>query len=153
MGKPDYRLKIVNGDGEYEDEIKFDGRKSPGIELDKWWPTNSYNNGRINKSSGTHSRIDAITGVDKIDGIYIGTGLMVEMAYRIKILGYDVETSSSAVRNTKAAWQAAIENWETVTGSVESTREQIDTSLQQIESTYANYIKALDMALDQEVED
>lgn len=153
MGKPDYRLKIVNGDGEYEDEIKFDGRKSPGIELDKWWPTNSYNNGRINKSSGTHSRIDAITGVDKIDGIYIGTGLMVEMAYRVKFLGYDVETSSSAVRNAKATWQAAIENWEAVTGDAESTREQIDASLQQIESAYAKYIEALEYALAQEVED
>ena len=152
MGKPDYRLKIVNGAGEYEDEIKFDGRKSPGVDLDKWWPTNSYNTGRINKASGTHSRIDAITGVDKIDEIYIGNGLMIDAAYRVKFMGYDVETSSLAVSGAKTAWKNAIANWEDISGNIDSTREEIANALDLIESTYADYISEIEFALSQEVE-
>ena len=152
---PDYRFRLVNGAGnEYEQSIHFDGRRKPSnIDIDKWWPTNSYNDGRINKISGTHSRIDAITAVDSIRELHIGTGLMLEAAYRVKFMGYDVETSNNRVITFKQNWKDTINAWEDVVNNSSSTRRDVEAALTIVEEAYAQYIEAIQTALDEEVEE
>ena len=77
---------------------------------------------------------------------------MIDAAYRVKFMGYDVETSSLAVSGAKTAWKNAIANWEDISGNVDSTREEIADALDLIESTYADYISEIEFALNQEVE-
>ena len=46
--KPDYQVKVMNGDNQFEDVISFSGRKPDNLSdaaRADWWPTNSYNKG------------------------------------------------------------------------------------------------------------
>lgn len=107
---PDYRF-AMNCDNPIQNYIDFEGRKD--LDGGKW--------------GDTVGRIDALYNIDRMDNIYVGNGLVVDMVYCIKIKHYEVEDNDENIINAKAKWEAS-----------ESGRDSEE---------YEAYIKALNDAL------
>lgn len=132
-------------------KVYFGGRVPvSGIDLDEWWPTNSYS--AIDKASGSRGRIDAIHGVEKVTKLHGDTGLIIEVAYRVKFKEYDVEDNNKNVQDAKDLWQKAILNWNDVVDDRQSTKKEINDALSLVESTYAQYVSSIELALKEEIE-
>ena len=152
--KPDYQVKVMNGDNQFEDVISFSGRKPDNLSdaaRADWWPTNSYNKG-LDTSRGSRSRIDSLTHIDKVKELRIGTGLYAEAGYRVKVKGYAIEDTSPTIINLKNSWDSSIELWREVVANPEATRDQINEALRDCENAYISYVQAIESALAQEVE-
>lgn len=131
MAKPSHKFQM-NDSG----IIHMDGRKLPeAIKKnlsgnESWLPE-------------TLGRIEGLNGIDRVDNLQIDTGLIVELAYRVKIKEYAVEDESAIIQNAKAHWQDRIEHWREVIAKDGSTRDNIAGALEEIESAYEMYIYRL----------
>lgn len=136
MDKPSYLFEL-NDSG----VIHMDGRKLPeGVATNDFWLPE------------TRGRIDAITGVKEVTNLKADTGLIVEIAYRIKIQEYAVEDENPRTNIAKQNWQASIAAWQDVLSNSDSTKTDIQRALERIESMYAIYIETIEAALNEEVD-
>ena len=149
MNPPTYNFVLNN----VEQIIHFDGRDIPiGANLDAWWPINQYSQEKINRATGSRGRIDAINGIDKVTQLQGDTGLIIEIAYRVKFMEYEVEDSNLTIINNKNLWQQAIIHWNEVVDKTTSTRADIQEALNLVENTYKFYVNSINQALEEEVE-
>lgn len=133
--KPTYQFQL-NDSG----IIQMDGRKLPEeikknlSKHESWLPE-------------TLGRMDGLTGIDRVSNLQIDTGLILEIAYRVKIKEYAVEDENAAIQNAKEYWQDCIARWNEVISKDGSSREDIQRALEKIETAYEMYIYQLIQAL------
>ena len=140
IAKPSFMFNL-NGN-----EIDMGGRDLP-LDPDQIDITNVYE-GWLPETRG---RIDAINGVNKVDILKIGSGLILEIAYRVKFKEYAVEDENYDIIQAKQLWQEKIVNWNNVVSNVNSNRTDIKIALTEIENAYDNYISLIQEALPEEV--
>ena len=140
MSPPSYLFEL-NDSG----IIHLDGRKLP-IEVKK--DLEKYSQWKPE----TLGRIDSINGIENVTNLRLDTGLIVEIAYRIKIKEYAVEDENAQTNGAKFEWQKAIENWNKVLSNSKSNKNTIQNALSQIEDSYALYVRMIEKALSEEVE-
>ena len=113
ISKPSYNFQL-NDSG----IIHMDGRKLP----EKIKENLSGNESWLPETLG---RIDGLTGIDRVSNLQMDTGLILEVAYRVKIKEYAVEDENAAIQNAKAYWQDRISHWNSVISKDGSSREDI----------------------------
>lgn len=103
-------------------------------------------------ASESRGRIDAINGVDRVYNLKADTGLIIEIAYRVKTMEYAVEDENPRTNTAKQDWQAYIRLWQDVLSKADSTKADIQRALTYIEKAYESYIKTIEEALKEEVD-
>lgn len=101
------------------------------------------------KFGDTFGRIDALTNVEKVSTMYIGTGVIVDMAYRVRTKYYVIEDTNQEVANAKAAWEttlATLDSWVSHPSMKESDYEG---AVANIDLTYKEFVTTLERALAQ----
>lgn len=154
---PGYYFRMNNTEDE---RISFSGRDIPaGANLDKWWPLHitktadeSLGTPHIAREQGTRGRIDAIHGVDKVTNLHGDTGLIIEIAYRVKFTEYDVEDNDTEVITAKQNWQNAITIWDQISSDSKSTLEEVEHTREIVENAYGIYVASISKALELEDE-
>lgn len=130
VGKPDYRFALNPKDK--SDWVDFEGR------------TDNINDTRFGDNFG---RIDAIRNVEKVDELRIGSGLIVDIAYRVRTKEYVVETTNHVVANAKGAWEDAMKYINNVIASPSMTQAIFNAAVADAEAKYLIFINHLTSAL------
>ena len=148
---PSYKFTMKTPESEAgEGEIDMNGRQIPKGRVDDYMPVDSGRDLDVagEKESGwipqLYGRIDAITGVDKIVELRGDTGLIVEVAYRVKLKEYAVEEDNPQIVQAKREWKQNIAYWESVIANPKATRNQIAGALHLIEQSYFVYVRLLE---------
>ena len=101
-----------------------------------------YLGGRENNTSDiwgdTTGRIDALYDVGEVEKMYVGSGLIVEMAYRVQTIEYVVETTNSEVAKAKQAWMLELETLKNHPSN--------DSQYEKVQQAYKNFIIKLEAA-------
>lgn len=84
----------------------------------------------------TAGRFDALRGIEKVTDLRAGTGLMIDVSYRVRIKEYGVETSNATVQASKLNWENSVKNFKT--GA---------SSLTTVNTNYSNFLYDLNIAL------
>ena len=84
----------------------------------------------------TAGRFDALRGIEKVTDLRAGTGLMIDVSYRVRIKEYGVETSNATVQASKLNWENSVKNFKT--GA---------SSLTTVNTNYSNFLHDLSVAL------
>ena len=97
--------------------------------------------GRMDTTEGdywgdTAGRFDALRGIEKVTDLRAGTGLIIDVSYRVRIKEYGVETSDATVQASKLNWENSVRNFKTG-GSTLAT----------INTNYSNFLHDLSVAL------
>jgi hypothetical protein len=95
----------------------------------------------------TQGRFEAITNVDKVKTLRIGSGVVVDIVYQLKTLEYAVETTDTETKRAKALWISSQNEYNTAiaNGALEAELTRLE---RKIKSTYESYIHALEYALE-----
>ena len=129
MGIPDFRLAIDPKDA--NDYI--------------------YVGGRDNNSEGdqgdTSGRIDSLYDVGNIKELYIGSGVVIEMSYRVYTAEYAVESTDTKVAKAKSVWEAAQARVEDVINDSNATESDYIAAVKEAENAYSLFINELNIAL------
>lgn len=101
-----------------------------------------YLGGRENNTSDiwgdTTGRIDALYDVGEVEKMYVGSGVIVEMAYRVQTIEYVVETTNSEVAKAKQAWMLELETLKNHLSN--------DSQYEKVQQAYKNFIIKLEAA-------
>ena len=106
--KPDYRFQI-NG--------------QPIIDM----------GGNVSQDLSTHGRIEILDGIDKAESLHIGSGVSIDIYYRVKEIEYDFEDTDTNLIQFKNYYQESLSNL---------------ADLQTIEKAYQDYIYFLEQDLE-----
>ena len=100
----------------------------------------------------TQGRFEAITNVDEVKVLRVGSGVIVDVVYQLKTLEYAVETTDTETRRAKALWISSQNEYNTAiaNGALEAELTRLE---RKIKSTYESYIRALEYALEKSQED
>lgn len=96
----------------------------------------------------TFGRIEAIRNVEKVDVMYIGTGVMVDVAYRVRTKSYVIEETDAAVVKAKQSWQDAVTKLNQWVAYEFTTEKEYQSAVKNVEAAYNNFITVLKIALD-----
>jgi hypothetical protein len=88
VGAPDFRFALNPTD--INDYTDFGGRMNSTPGSEEW--------------GDTFGRIDAIRNIEEVREMYIGSGLIVDVAYRVRTKEYVVETTDNATATAKQEW-------------------------------------------------
>lgn len=131
MNPPDYRFRM-NSDNE---NIYVDlGPRA----LEEPEPYNGFGN--------TFGRIDAIHNVGEVENLFIGSGLIADVAYRVRTKEYVVETEDADTIVAKRAWENAKQEIDIAIKNYQPT-EYIQERIDEANSRYQNFIANLKVAL------
>lgn len=117
--------------------------------------TNDYMDfgGRMNNNPGveewedTFGRIDAIRNIEEVREMRIGTGLIVDVAYRVRTKEYVVETTDAATATAKQLWQNALARVNSLIASPNMSQEAFEVQVKNAEALYLQFINILSNAL------
>ena len=140
MDAPSYLFELNNSG-----VMHMNGRKLPKVSEEELTSYSSW-------LPETRGRIDAINGIEKVTNLRADTGLIVEIAYRIKIMEYAVEDENPRTNTAKQNWQSYIHLWQETLSDPESTKADIQRALTYIENSYKTYIDTIEKALEEEVD-
>lgn len=133
-GEPDFRFCLNNVETKYSD---FGGRV---MELND---TVAYGN--------TFGRIDSLRNIEKVEVLRAGNGILLDVAYRVRIKEYGVESSNNAVKIAKQGWKNARTNlFNLLSGKIPHKipdTNNIKSYTAEVNSKYAAYIWELTDAL------
>lgn len=97
----------------------------------------------------THGRIEGLTNLPEVTSLYLGTGVMVDAAFRVKEIIYAVESSDEQVQGAKADYMYAKQDWSNAIADGKSTA-TIDSYRDTMFLKYDTYISVLTNALERE---
>ena len=140
MDAPSYLFELNNSG-----VMHMNGRKLPKVSEEELASYSSW-------LPETRGRIDAINGIEKVTNLRADTGLIVEIAYRIKIMEYAVEDENPRTNTAKQNWQSYIRLWQETLSDPESTKADIQRALTYIENSYETYVDTIEKALAEEVD-
>lgn len=94
----------------------------------------------------TQGRIEGLRNIDKVDSMYIGSGVLVDAAFRIKEIEYSLEATDPEVQTARANWINAKLAWQEsiAAGQSESATSSRKTAMDQ---AYDIYVAELESAL------
>ena len=95
----------------------------------------------------TFGRMDAIRNIEKVTEMRIGSGLIVDIAYRVRTKEYVVETTDHATASAKEKWEAAMDYINTVIASPFMTQALFDQAVRDANAKYLIFINTLTSAL------
>lgn len=131
MSTPDFRFRL-NGEN---DNVYVDlGHRAQ--DEDPTWK----------KFGNTFGRIDAIHNVGKVDVLKIGSGLIADVAYRVRTKEYVVESEDAETSEAKKDWEAAKQNINNAILHHQNT-EYIQSMINMAQQKYATFISKLKIAL------
>ena len=128
---PDYRFRMNSVSEDIYTDLGPRAMEDPE-------PHNGFGN--------TFGRIDAIHNVGKVDSLYIGTGLLADVAYRVRTKEYVVETEDSDTYTAKRLWESAKADIDSAIRNHENT-ESIQNKINYANAQYASFIEKLRVAL------
>jgi hypothetical protein len=140
MDAPSYLFELNNSG-----VMHMNGRKLPKVSEEELASYGSW-------LPETRGRIDAINGIEKVTNLRADTGLIVEIAYRIKFMEYAVEDENPRTNAAKQNWQSYIRLWQETLSDPESTKADIQRALTHIENSYKTYVDTIEKALAEEVD-
>lgn len=110
---------------------------------------------RIDRGNGqeTSARFEAISDIDEVTTLRLGTGVIADLVYQYKTIEYVVENTDMATKNAKLEWQHKQSVYKGFLRSEEATEEQIAAAKNAMDVAYAAYIRQLKIALDRAQED
>lgn len=129
-GAPDYRF-AMNPKNEL-DYMDFEGRSDEDV-TDRW--------------GDSFGRIDAIRNVDKVTELRIGTGLLIDIAYRVRTKEYVVETTDGPTADAKKQWTDAMAYINRVISSPSMTESIFNQAVSNANAKYMIFINVLSNAL------
>lgn len=130
MAAPDYKFALNPKDS--EDYVDFGGR-SNGDDSEPW--------------GDTFGRMDAIRNIEKVEELRIGSGLLIDIAYRVRTKEYVVETTDYATATAKEAWENAMNYIDMVIASPSMTQNIFNQAVMNANAKYLLFINALTSAL------
>lgn len=100
----------------------------------------------------TQGRFEAITNVDQVKELRIGSGVVMDIVYQIKTLEYAIEATDPDTKRAKASWISSKNEYDTAisSGALEAELERLERKVQ---STYESYVHYLEHALKRSQED
>ena len=100
----------------------------------------------------TQGRFEAITNVDDVKELRIGSGVVVDIVYQLKTLEYAVETEDPDTKRAKMTWISAKNEYNTAieNGALATELERLERKIQ---GTYESYTHYLEHALKRSQED
>jgi len=127
---PDYRFKLNSQDAkDYMDVTGID-RDDDGIIF-----------------GDTFGRVEAIRNISDVDELRVGTGVLIDVAYRVRITEYVVESTEMSVARAKEAWLDAVKYVDAVIASPHMTFEMFDLAVNEAKKMYEIYLTKLNLAL------
>lgn len=130
----DYRFALNPQDG--NDYMDLSGR----INVHEW-------DGDHPRFGDTFGRVEAIRNVEKVTGLYIGTGIIVDVAYRVRTKSYVIEETDFRVRDAKENYLKAVKYLDDWVAHPTMRPSDYDKAVSQVETTYAYFIQELSAAL------
>lgn len=105
----------------------------------------SCNKRHILALPSTQGRIDALTNIDKVETLYAGSGVILDVAYHIKEIEYSVESTDPTL-SAKNAYLSARNSW---LGAIsdELAQSVIDERRRTMQERYAYYVTVLEQAI------
>lgn len=101
-------------------------------------------------SPRTLGRVESLSNLLDLEGIYLGSGVVIDMSYRLKEVEYTVESDQLAVKNAKKEWLTHKEQYETIRANSESSRSEIEVAEKVMNNSYRKFILVLDDWLEKE---
>jgi hypothetical protein len=100
----------------------------------------------------TQGRFEAITNVDDVRELRIGSGVMVDIVYQLKTLEYAIETEDPDTKRAKISWISAKNEYNNAieNGALAAELERLE---KKVKGTYESYIHYLEHALKRSQED
>ena len=102
-------------------------------------PNMHNNRTNIQRLPTTHGRIDNLRNINNITTMYIGNGVIVDAAFRVKEIEYAVDEENGTVSQAKDAWKAAKETW---------VANKTATNKTAMDNAYQTYLTELTEALE-----
>ena len=104
------------------------------------------NRNSIYQLPSTQGRIEGLTNIDNVESLYIGSGVLVDAAFRIKEIEYGLEETDPEVKTAKGNWIISKEAWQEAisTGQNETIIANRKAAMDQ---NYNTYVLELESAL------
>lgn len=127
---PDYRFALNPKDE--LDFVDFGGRSNDDF---------------ANRFDDTFGRLDAIRNIEKVEDLRVGSGLMIDIAYRVRTKEYVVETTDNATAVAKENWENAMDYIDMVIASPSMTEAAFNQAVTDANAKYLIFINKLQLAL------
>lgn len=95
----------------------------------------------------TFGRIEAIRNVEKVDKLYLGTGVIADVAYRVRTKTYVIEDTNILVSDAKKVWLAAVETLNQWVAHPSMTEHDYEEAVAHVNNSYREFINTLEDAL------
>lgn len=102
------------------------------------------------KYGDTFGRIEAIRNIEKVNAMYLGPGVIADVAYRVRTKSYVVEETNMEVRKYKDEWQLALINLDNCITNPFTTQNDYELAVAKVEDAYSKFIKVLEEAVKNE---
>ena len=135
IGEPDFRLCLSDNKAEY---IDLGG---------------NYVENTSTKFGASFGRIDALRNIKDLSTLRVGSGVLIDIAYRVRTKEYVIEETDEATKNAKNAWKSAVAYFESAIlndNDPYNTVEEIEKRRQAANQAYDKFIIALTAALEKD---
>lgn len=95
------------------------------------------------KFGDTFGRVEAIRNIEKVNSLYIGNGVIVDIAYRVRTKNYVVEDKNEEVCSVKQNWMNMKTKLEECIAHPYSTQDDYEKEVEKVEAAYKTYINKL----------
>jgi hypothetical protein len=113
------------------------------------------NRNEIYHLPSTQGRIEGLKNIESVESIFLGTGVIIDAAFRIKEVEYSFEDTDPDVKSAKADYLYDKQEWESVLARGKKTNQtdaayeaEILARRQDMEATYDLYIQEIERALE-----
>jgi hypothetical protein len=100
------------------------------------------------KFGDTFGRVAAIRNVEKVTGLYVGNGVIADVAYRVRTKSYVIEDTDHETKEAKDSWEAAVEKLNQWVAYENMSEEEYEAAVKNVNMAYTRFIGALKVALD-----
>lgn len=110
---------------------------------------------KIDRGNGqqTSGRFEAISNIDEVTILKLGTGVMADVVYQLKTLEYALEKTDGTVNNAKKQWQYYLSAYNGALANELTTPEQLAECKTNVDVSYEYYIRCLTFAVEKAQED
>ena len=102
------------------------------------------------KFGDTFGRIEAIRNVEKVNALYLGPGVIADVAYRVRTKSYVVEETNKEVVDAKKNWQTAVKALDDWVAHPSMKPSDYDKAVANVNTTYNKFVTTLEKALKNE---
>jgi hypothetical protein len=149
----DYRFALNPKDG--LDYMDLSGRENPHHCINCRWTGDAEGQcpecgAPIDSRFGdTLGRIDAIRNVEKVSAMYVGTGVIADIVYRVRTKYYVVEDTNTDVATAKTVWQTALDTLDNWVAHPSMKDSDYERAVLNVDNAYKDFIITLEKALSQ----